>query len=213
MFYFIIRWASLIFFKLRLWLKVTGRGNIPAKGAFLFAANHSSYFDPFILTASTSRPLHFITRVQILSPTLLGWVFKHANAIPVKGHGKDLSVIKKSLRLLAKGRVIAIFPEGTRSKDRKLKTAKSGVGMLVYMAKVPVVPVYIEGAFDALPRQIKTFKRHPVRVYVGKPIDFAKEYAGEQTRETYQLISDEIMRQIAELKSLHAPLPEEVSEQ
>lgn len=207
MFYFIIRWSSLIFAKLFLWFKVEGKENIPAKGAFIFAANHSSYLDPFLLTASTSRPLHFITRAQILSPTLLGWVFKHANAIPVKGHGKDLSVIKGSLRLLAKGKGIAIFPEGTRSKDRKLKTAKSGVGILAYMAKVPVVPAYIEGAFDVLPRQIKTFERHPVRIYIGKPVYFTKEYAEEQTKEIYQRISDKIMRQITELKRIHAHLP------
>ena len=106
MFYFIIRWASLAFFKLRLWFKVEGKEHIPAKGAFIFAANHSSYLDPFLLTASTSRPLHFVTRAQILAPTFLGWVFKHANAIPVKGHGKDSGVIKKSLRLLAKGKEI-----------------------------------------------------------------------------------------------------------
>ena len=203
MFYFIIRWASLIFFKLRLWFKVEGREHIPAESAFIFAANHSSYLDPLLLAASTSRPVHFTTRIKILSYPVIGWILKHANTIPVKNHGRDLSVIKDSLRLLAQGKAIGIFPEGTRAKDRKLKSAKSGIGMLVYMAKVPVVPAYIEGAFDALPRGVKTFKRHPVRVYVGKPVYFTKECAGEQTKETYQRISDEIVRQIAELKRVH----------
>ena len=207
MFYFIIRWVSLIFFKLRLWFKVEGGERIPVKGAFIFAANHSSYLDPLFMAASTSRPLHFITRIKLLSYPVIGWILKHANTIPVKSHGRDLSVIKDSLRLLAKGKALGIFPEGTRTKDRKLKQVKSGVGMLVYMAKVPVVPAYIEGAFDALPRRVKTFKRHPVRVYIGKPIYFTKECAEEQTKETYQRISDEIMRQIAELKRVHAPLP------
>ena len=202
-----IRWASLIFLKLRLWLKVEGKEHIPAKGAFIFAANHSSYLDPLILASSTSRPLHFIVRIKLLSYPVVGWILKHSNTIPVKSHGRDLSVIKDSLRSLAKGKALGIFPEGTRTKDKKLKQAKSGVGMLVYKAKVPVVPAYIEGAFDALPRRVRTFKRHPVHVCIGKPIDFSKEYAGEQTKETYQRISDEIMRQIAQLKSLHAPLP------
>ena len=200
MFYFIIRWASLIFFKLRLWFKVEGRENIPAKGAFIFAANHSSYLDPLILAASTCRPLHFITRDKVLAYPIIGWILKHSNTIPVKRHGADLGAIKDSLRLLAKGKALGIFPEGTRTKDRKLKRARSGVGMLVYMAKVPVVPAYIEGAFDALPRRPKTFKRHPVRIYIGKPVYFTKECAEEQNRETYQRISDEIMRHIAVLK-------------
>ena len=200
MFYFIIRWASLIFFKLRLWFKVEGREHIPAKGAFIFAANHSSYLDPFLLAAASCRTLHFITRDKVLKYPVLGWILKHSNTIPVKRHGVDLGAIKDSLRLLAKGKALGIFPEGTRTKDRKLKRAKSGVGMLVYMAKVPVVPAYIEGAFDAMPRRPKTFKRHPVKVYIGKPVYFTKECAGEHTRETYQRISDEIMRHIAVLK-------------
>jgi len=200
MFYFIIRWASLIFVKLRLWFKVEGGEHIPAKGAFIFVANHSSYLDPLLMAASTSRPLYFIIRIKLLSYPVIGWILKHANTIPVKSHGRDLSVIKDSLRLLAKGKALGIFPEGTRTKNRELKQAKSGVGMLVYMAKVPVVPAYIEGTFDALPRRVKTFKRHPVRVYIGKPIYFTKKCAEGQTKATYQRISDEIMRKIAELK-------------
>ena len=98
MFYFMIRWASMIFAKSFLHFKAEGAGHIPAKGGFILAANHSSYLDPFLLTASTSRPLHFISRAQILTPTPLGWIFKHANAIPMKGHGQDLNVIKRSLR-------------------------------------------------------------------------------------------------------------------
>ncbi len=206
MVYFIIRWSALIFFKLRLWFKVKGSEHIPAKGAFIFAANHSSYLDPLIMSASTSRALHFVTRAKLLTYPVLGWILKHANTISVKSHGRDLGAIKDSLRVLAKGKALGIFPEGTRTKDRKLKRAKSGVGMLVYKAKVPVVPAYIDGSFDALPRRIKTFKRYPVRIYIGKPINFKKECAGEQTKETYQRISDEIMRQIAELKRANTPL-------
>jgi len=203
MFYFIIRWASIIFFKTRLSFNATGGRHIPSKGAFILAANHCSYLDPFLLTASTHRPLHFITRAKILTLPFLGWVFKHANTIPVKSRGRDLKAIKDSLKVLAKGKVLAIFPEGTRTKDRKLKEAKSGVGMIAYMAKVPVLPAYIDGTFDAMPRGFKTFKRHPVRIYIGKPVYFKKEYDEKQSRETYQRISDEIMRHIAELKAAH----------
>jgi 1-acyl-sn-glycerol-3-phosphate acyltransferase len=206
MFYFMIRLYSRIFLRLRLWFKVEGSEHIPAKGAFLFAANHSSYLDPLCMAASTSRPLYFIARIKLLSYPVIGWILKHANTIPVKNHGRNLSVIKDSLRLLAKGKALGIFPESTRTKDRKLKRAKPGAGMLVYMAKVPVVPAYIEGTFDALPRRVRTFKRHPVRIYIGQPIHFTSECSGKQSKEVYQRISDEIMRQIAMLKMCHAPL-------
>ena len=203
MYYWMIRWGSIIFFKLFLRAKVYGKENIPAKGAFIFAANHTSYLDPFLLTVSTKRPLYFITRDKVLSKTIFGWIMRHANTIPVKRRGGDLSAIRESLRVLAKGNVLGIFPEGTRSKDRTLKRAKSGVGMIVYKAKVPVVPAYIEGTFDALPRGTKTFKRLPVRINIGKAVYFTKEYTGEQGKEVYKKISDEIMFQISELGRLN----------
>jgi 1-acyl-sn-glycerol-3-phosphate acyltransferase len=199
-FYHIIRLASFIFLKSRLWFKIYGGENIPRKGPFIFAANHSSYLDPLIMSASTSRTLHFLTREKVLSYPVLGWILKHSSTIMVKRRGTDLSAVKESLRVLAKGGALGIFPEGTRTKDRKLKRAKSGVGMLVYKAKVPVVPAYIEGSFDALPRRVRTFKRHPVKIYIGRPIDFKKERAAQQGAETYQRISDGIMRRIAELR-------------
>lgn len=201
MFYFLIRWCSLIFLKLYLWLRIDGAKNIPEKGPFILAANHSSYLDPLILAASIDRPLHFVMRDKLLAFPLLGWILKRSNTIPVKRHGRDMAAVKKALGVLKDGRVLAIFPEGTRTKDRKLKRAKTGIGMFVYKAKAPVVPAYIEGAFDAMPRRVKTLKRHPVRLYIGKSINFKKECAMEQGKDAYQRIADGIMDHIAELKS------------
>ena len=200
MLYCIIRWIALIFFKLFLWFRVKGSENVPVKGGFIIAANHSSSLDPPLLAVSIRRSIHFIMRDMLLYFPVLGFVLKNCKTIPMKRHGLDLGAIKSALRVCEQGGVLGIFPEGTRTKDRKLKRAKPGIGMLAYKTKVPVVPAYIEGAFDVLPRRPKTFKRHPVRIYIGKPIYFTKECAEEQNRETYQLISDEIMRQIAVLK-------------
>lgn len=199
MVYFIIKFTSLIFFKLYIGFRVYGKKNVPRKGAFILAANHSSYLDPLLLAASFKRSLHFITRDRVLRAPIIGWFLKYANTIPVKRHGRDISAIKEALSILSKGKVLAVFPEGTRSKNRKFKKAKPGIGFLVYKAKVPVVPVYIEGSFDAQPRGIKTLKRHPIRIHIGRPIDFRRKCAKPQGTELYQGISDEIMQKIAAL--------------
>ena len=110
--------------------------------------------------------------------------------------------MKRSLEVLNAGKALAIFPEGTRVKDRTLKRAKPGIGFLVHKTGAPVVPAYIEGSFDAQPRGIKTLKRYPVKVHIGKPVDFKSWCEKPGNTELYQGISDEIMRRIASFKPL-----------
>jgi len=200
MVYSIIKFVSFAFFKLYLDFKIYGKGNIPRKGAFIVAANHASYLDPLLLVVTFRKNLYFIARQRLFAVPLIGWVLKQVKAIPVKRHGKDTGPIKNALSVLREGKILAVFPEGTRSKNRKFKTAKPGVGFIVSKAKVPVLPVYIESSFDAQPRGIRTLKRYPVRVHIGKPIDFSKEPARFHKAELYQAIGDEIMRAIAAMK-------------
>lgn len=200
MIYYIIKYATTIFLKIYLGLKIFGKENIPKKGAFIVAANHASYLDPLLLAASFKRPLYFIARDRLLTSDALGWLVKNANTIPVKLHGPNISALKTSLKVLSEGRILTIFPEGTRSKNRQLKKAKPGIGFFVFKTKAPVLPVYIDGSFDAQPRSIRTLRRHPVRVYIGKLIDFSSRYGQKPGVELYQSIGDEIMRDIGRIK-------------
>lgn len=200
MVYWLIKFFSSLFFKCYLGITVSGRGHVPRYGAYIVAANHASYLDPLILAAVFQSPLHFLTRDKVLSAPILGRVLRHANTISVKRQGRDIGAVKKSLKVLEKGRVLAIFPEGTRSRTGRLKRAKPGVGLLVFKAKVPVVPVYIEGSFQAQPRGIKTLRRHPIRVYIGRPAYYHRKQEGRRGGERYQVIGDEIMRHIAALE-------------
>jgi len=203
MFYSLIKSGSKLFFKFYLKSKVYGRSNIPRKGSFILASNHVSYLDPLLLAATFRRNLNFIARDKLLKASYIGWVLKHANTIPVSRQGKELESLKKALKILKDGKVLAIFPEGTRSKNGRIKSAKPGVGFLVYKANVPVLPVYIGGTFEAQPRGIKTLKRKPVEVRIGKVLDFRHIDADRSRRDVlYQKISDDIMEKISELKTL-----------
>lgn len=186
--------------KFYLGYKVIGRGNIPPKGAFILVSNHVSYLDPILLGTSVYRSLNYMARDTLFKRRCFGWIMRHLNSFPVKRGKGDLNAIKQSLKILESDRPLVIFPEGTRSKDRRMKTAKPGVGFIVAKSGVPVIPAYVEGSFDAMPRGFKTLKRHPVAVYIGEPIYFDPVTLEKKDKESYQAIADGIMAGIARIK-------------
>ncbi|MCM8790853.1 MAG: 1-acyl-sn-glycerol-3-phosphate acyltransferase [Candidatus Omnitrophica bacterium] len=200
MWYFIGWLFFLIVFKLYLGVKVVGRENVPAKGAFIFASNHTSYLDPILLGISIYRSLNYMAREDLFKEGFLGWALPKVQAFPVRRGEGDVGALRQALRLLKTNKGLVIFPEGTRSEDAQLKRAKPGIGFIAAKSGVPVIPAYIEGSFEALPRGVKTLKRHPVKIYIGRPLHFADDVSNKNDRLVYQKISDEIMSAIADLK-------------
>lgn len=198
---YLIGWTLFfVTFKVYLGFKVIGRENVPKKGAFIFAANHTSYLDPPLVGTSVYRGLYYMARSNLFKRPCFGRIMRGIHAFPVKRSKGDLFAIRESLRILKEGKPLVIFPEGTRAKDENLRPAMPGVGFLVSKSEAPVVPAYVWGSFAALPKGMKTLKRHPVKVYIGKPVNFNVEQYGGRNKETYQRISEEIMRRIQALK-------------
>lgn len=203
MLYFIGWSLFLIIFRVYLGFTVVGRENVPKKGPFILVSNHTSYLDPILLGTSLYRSLYYMARDTLFKRSCSGWIMRNLHAFPVRRGKGDLGAIKESLRILSEGKPLVIFPEGTRAKDENLRNAKPGVGFIVARAAVPVVPAYVGGSFSALPRGWKTLARHPVTVYIGKPVVFDKNGFAARDKAAYQKISDEIMCQIARLKERH----------
>ncbi|MBI4974941.1 MAG: 1-acyl-sn-glycerol-3-phosphate acyltransferase [Candidatus Omnitrophica bacterium] len=199
MWYFIGWVFFLIFFKAYLNLKVIGRENIPKKGAFIFASNHSSYLDPIILGVSVYRSLNYMAQEDLFTRPFLGWALRKVHSFPVRREENDFRAVRQALNKLSEGKPLVIFPEGMRSKDGSLKRAKPGIGFIAAKAKVPVVPAYIKGAFDALPKGVSTLRRRPVTIHIGKPISVDNAHSGTKDKDAYQKISDAIMHRITEL--------------
>ena len=181
---------------------MVGRENVPGKGAFIFVSNHSSYFDPIMLGTSIHRSLYYMARENLFWKPFFGWVMGQVHAFPVKRDRGDMGALKQALAILKDGKSLVMFPEGTRSIDRSLRPAKPGVGFIAAKAGVPIVPAYIDGSLEALPRSLKTLKRYPVAVYIGKPITFDLSQV-RNSKEAYQKISDEIMAKITALRDEH----------
>lgn len=151
---------------------VSGQHQVPTKGPVLLAANHQSYIDPPFVCLYISRHTSFVARAGLFKSKIMGLLISSLNALPIAESGGDAAAIKEVLRRLAKGHAVIIFPEGSRTKDGAMDEFKRGVALLVKKAKCPVVPIALEGCFDAFPRG-----QHPrvfgqrIGLRYGKPID------------------------------------------
>jgi 1-acyl-sn-glycerol-3-phosphate acyltransferase len=139
---------------LRLTWRVRRRGHehVPTSGPLLIAVNHQSHLDAPAVGCGMDRHVNFIARQGLFKNPLFGSLIRLLNARPIKESGSDTAAIRESLALLAMGRCVLIFPEGSRSPDGTVRPFKRGVWLLLSKAKCPVLPVAVEGAFDAWPR-------------------------------------------------------------
>ncbi|TAM34792.1 1-acyl-sn-glycerol-3-phosphate acyltransferase [bacterium] len=195
MWYRFNRLILLVILKLFFRFKTEGRENIPAKGAFILAANHVSYLDPIAVGAGCTRPVHFMARDNLFAhPFLSSWL-KAVEVIPLKRNAADLSAIKESLRIVRKGGALALFPEGTRrTKEYMYLNPEPGVGFLAAKGEVPVIPVFVSGTDKAMPRQARSLRLAKISVRFGREIHIERG-------KPYQETSNLIMANIKELSN------------
>lgn len=146
---------------------------MPSEGAVLLAANHQSHLDPpTIATAVPGRAVHFLARSGLFRSRLFGWLIGSLNSVPIKEDSGDLGAIREIIARLETGVPVLVFPEGSRSPDGSVHEFKRGIALLLKRARCPVVPVAIEGAYDAFPRQRKWPRVWGCRlaVMIGEPI-------------------------------------------
>lgn len=192
-----------IFFKIRpifkklLRINVLGIENIPLSGGCILAANHRSHLDPPVLNIISPRPIIFLAKKELFDVPVLSFIIKKAGAIPVKRDKSDISTIKTAINLLKEGYVLGIFPEGTRAKPGEFRKPQGGVGYLIEKAKVPVIPILIEGTDKVLPVKSKFPKlfMYNIDVKIGKPIHF-------EGLTSYEHIAEKVMHEIRKLKEV-----------
>jgi len=125
---------------------------LPETGPILIACNHQSFLDPPIVGCRvTRRQLDFVARRGLFKGPG-AWLLPRIHAFPIDEDGGDAAAIRETLRRLALGRAVVIFPEGTRSPDGAMRPYKRGIALLIKRARCPVLPAAVEGAFDVWPR-------------------------------------------------------------
>ena len=150
-------------------------------GAAILAANHTSFYDPPLLSISTPYEVHFLARKTLFDPPVFGSLIRRLNAHPVSGKPQDIGVFKTIMRLMKEGKKVIIFPEGKRSRSGALEPMKPGIAMLVSRTKAAVIPAYIHGAYDIWPASRKFPKLFGKTACVfGKPLHFEEGLSQEE---------------------------------
>ncbi len=178
-----------------------GAENIPERGPFVVLANHASFLDPYMIGyTSQIRQVGFMAKEELFRNPFFGWIISRCGAFPVKRGAQDALAIQRFHDFLDSGKPLCLYPEGTRTLDGELQPAKKGVGMLLYNAKVPAIPAYIDGTFQSLPKGKLFPKPGKVTVAYGPAIPLDDLYLLPAEKATYRLIAERIMTYIAALK-------------
>jgi len=170
--YYFSKFILWLFFRAGFGLEVRGQEHVPRRGAFVLASNHLSYLDPPLLAVACRRRLSFMARTTLFEKPLLGAYIRAVHVIPLKRGEGDLGAIREAVRRLHAEGAIAIFPEGGRQFSGQLGSAKRGVGLLASSANVPIVPVLVQGTFQALPPGSHRLHRAKIRVAFGPAIPY-----------------------------------------
>jgi cytidylate kinase len=188
---------TLIFFRYRAY----GRENIPSDGAFVLACNHQSFMDPVFCGISVKRHVTYMARDTLFKNWLFGPLIASVNAIPISRDKPEIAVMRLVIDRLREGAAVCLFPEGTRTEDGRIARFKPGFGLLCRRSKAAVVPVLVEGAFEAWPRHKKLFRPgSPIVVQFGKPLSpqqlagMTNEQLADTVTQTLRQMQNEVRR-------------------
>jgi 1-acyl-sn-glycerol-3-phosphate acyltransferase len=183
--------------------RIKGLENIPKDRGFIVAANHCSYVDHFMvgafLVVHLNKKVHFLAKREHFQ----GWFQKlwhnWTSAIPIDREAGGKKALKEAVKCLKKGGIIAIYPEGTRSRTGKMQRGKTGIARLALQAKIPVLPIGLMGTFKILPRGKLIPKAKRADMNIGKLMYFDKFYGKESDKKSIRKVTDNIMKEIARL--------------
>jgi 1-acyl-sn-glycerol-3-phosphate acyltransferase len=187
-------------------IKVVGLENIPRHGAVILASNHLSAIDSFFIPVIIPRKVTFLAKAAYFhGKGPVGWFVKNfllaVGQIPMDRSGGAASSdsLNSGLAALASGKMLGIYPEGTRSPSGDLYRGKTGIARMVLAAGVPVIPIAISGTNGILPKG-KRFPRLPrVTVVVGDPLEFTRFAGYDNDRFILRSVTDEVMYAILAL--------------
>ena len=186
-------------------IKTEGRDNVPKKGPAIIAANHLSFLDSFFIPLVVRRrKVTYLAKADYFKSWKTSWFFNMVGQIPTEREGgkKSEGALNAALEVLREGKLLGIYPEGTRSPDGRLYRGRTGVARLALQAGVPVIPTGLIGTPEVQPIDKKIPKltgRPTVRVRFGKPLDFSRFAGRERDRFALRSITDEIQYELMQL--------------
>jgi 1-acyl-sn-glycerol-3-phosphate acyltransferase len=193
-------------------LEVVGREHVPPSGGLLVAGNHVSYLDIPILACALGRPADFMGKRELFHHPVMGWIYRRLGGFPIRRGGVTKEALSEAARRLKAGRVVVIYPEGQINWTGKLLPPKPGLGVIVARTGVPVLPAYVTGTDEAMPKGSWWIRPKRVTVRLGPPLRFSPPAStspesnhdtgenGNQERAYYMEISHKVMAAIEQLR-------------
>jgi 1-acyl-sn-glycerol-3-phosphate acyltransferase len=184
----------------------TGTENIPRTGGVILASNHLSFVDSIFLPLVIERRVAFLAKSDYFNGRgLMGWIsrafFNGTGMLPIDRSGGKASEasLNTGLGVLARGGVLGIYPEGTRSPDGRMYRGRTGVARMILEGHVPVVPVAMIDTEKVMPIGTKIPKVRRIGVVIGEPLDFSRFEGMEGDRFILRSITDEIMYELSRI--------------
>ncbi|MGO8871912.1 MAG: lysophospholipid acyltransferase family protein [Acidimicrobiales bacterium] len=156
-------------------VRVEGREHVPARGPAVLAANHQSFCDSFFLPLVVRRRVTYVAKAEYFDNWKTAWFFRAVGQIPMRRDGGDASqrALDTATEVLNAGRLLAIYPEGTRAPDHHLHRGHTGVARLSLACDVPIIPVGIIGTRAVQPPGSNIMRPfHSVTIRFGPPVTY-----------------------------------------
>ncbi len=171
---------------------------VPAQGPLILYTNHTGSLEvPLLMARLRKRPITGLAKIETWNNPAMAWLFTLWGAIPVRRGEADMLAMRQSLEALEKGWIVTVAPEGTRSRDGRLRRAHPGLVSLALRSGAPLMPLAHWGG-EHLDANLKRLKRTDFHIRVGEP--FRLKIGEEQvTREKRQALADEAMHRLARL--------------
>ena len=199
--------------------RVTDARKFPQSGAFVLSPNHFSEIDPIVVGAlawKLGRAPRFMAKASVFKTPVLGWLLRKSGQIPVErgGVARGNEPVKAARRLVERGQMVIVYPEGSLTRDPELwpMRGKTGAVRIALEQGIPIVPIAHWGTQDLMPRyskRISPFPRKTIHVKIGDPLSF-DEFRGRSLdtatlNEATAIVMDAITGLLEDLRGEKAP--------
>ena len=178
-----------------------GYERLPAEGPAILCPNHLSFIDSVFVAATVTRNISFVGKAEYMDSWKTKYLFPMLGMIPIDrtGGSKARAALNTAARVLERGELFGIFPEGTRTRDGKLHKGRTGASRLAMETGAPIYPVGIIGTDLALPPDSVRPRRGRVTIAIGRPIRPERYVQMPERHRAYRAMIDEVMFEIREL--------------
>lgn len=183
--------------------RIEGIEHVPRTGAFILVANHCSQADPPLLGWATGhqigRIVHFMAKDEMHHWPIIGWLADRSGVFWVRRGEGDRAAQRLALQLLGQGKPVGIFPEGTRSRDGRMREGRAGATLLAIRSGALIVPVGIAGSHRLFPGDSRLPRRSRLTFRIGEPFRLEHQPSGRIDRGVLAAGTERIMERIAAL--------------